>query len=138
MGKEPVSFLTGSMIRPNQFPYQFKKPLKNRPDMIEQVTLSKGRMGAKEVLFIRFKYDAQLIESCRHIGAYWNAHVGCWYLNFNSQNVADAKRLFGRYRTVNFDHTLRQVLVKKQRSEQLVKKYVVLERSNYLLMIKSI
>ncbi len=89
--------------------------------MIEQVTLSKGRMGPKEVLFIRFKYDEQLIEACRHIGAYWNAHAGCWYLNFNSQNVADAKRLFGRYRTVNFDHTLRHVVKKKQQPEQLVK-----------------
>ena len=73
MGNEPVSFLTRRKISPDRFSYQFKKPLKIGLDMIEQVILSKGSIGKKEVLFIKFKYNEQLIAVSRHLGAFWDA-----------------------------------------------------------------
>ena len=64
--------------------------------MVEQVTLSKGNIGSDTVLLIRFKYNNELIAVSRHLGAYWSAHLTCWYLPYNKQNIEDAKRAFGR------------------------------------------
>lgn len=122
MGNEPVSFLTRKKIRPDQFSYQFKKPLKIRLNMIEQVTLSKGSIGQQEVLFIKFKYNEQLIAVSRHLGAHWNAQLGCWYVPYHKQNIEDAKRAFGRLRTVVFDDKMKYVAPKPERREQLVKR----------------
>lgn len=90
--------------------------------MAEQVTLSKGNIGPKKVLCIRFKYNKQLITVSRHLGAFWNAYLGCWYLTYSKQNIEDAKRAFGRLRTVVYDNTLKYKVIKPERREQLVKR----------------
>ena len=122
MGNEPVSFLTRRKISPDRFSYQLEKPLKIGIDMAEQVTLSKGSIGKKEVLFIKFKYNEQLIAVSRHLGAYWNAQLGCWYVSYHKQNIEDARRAFGRLRTVVFDNKIKYTALKTERKEQLVKR----------------
>ena len=89
--------------------------------MKEQVLLSRGRIGQQELLFIGFEYDRQLIEICRHLGAYWNAEQRMWQLPFSKQNAADAERVFRRYRTVIIKGYLQQKVIKKLQPEQLVK-----------------
>ncbi|MGI9530963.1 site-specific tyrosine recombinase/integron integrase [Lutimonas sp.] len=90
--------------------------------MREQVRLSKGKIGTKIVLLIRFAYNDELIAVSRHLGAYWNRQLTCWYLPFSKQHIEDAKRAYGRLRMVNFDKTIRYSASKPVSRERLVKK----------------
>lgn len=90
--------------------------------MMHKVILSKGTIGSDVVLLIRFAYNKELITVSRQLCAFWNPHLRSWYLPYNKQNIEDAKRAYGRLRTVVFDHTLKIKVDKPVKRAQLVKR----------------
>ena len=101
-----------------------RKLLQEQFHMKEQVILSRGVIGKKQKLFIRFQYDQELIEMARHLGAFWSSSKGVWHLPFSKQAIEDAHRSFGRYTRVVSDGltAMSRPIPQKPSGDQLVKK----------------
>lgn len=101
-----------------------QKLLYKKSLMKEEVILTTGVIRAQKMLFIRFRYDEQLIEIARHLGAFWSAKHRIWYVPLSKQVIQDAQRAFGRYTRVNsMGMELPRVAVARQQSpDQLVKR----------------
>ena len=120
---QQVSFLK-DVNKYEDLVFHKRKLLKEQFYMKEQVSLSRGLIGNKQKLFIRFQYDQELIEIARHLGAFWSSNKRVWHIPFSKQTIEDAHRSFGRYTNVvsdgltSLDHRVPQ----KPNSDQLVKR----------------
>ncbi len=101
-----------------------KKLLKHKAFMKEEVILSRGVIRHQQMLFIRFRYDQQLIDIARHLGTFWSVDKRVWYAPFSKQMILDAQRAFGRYtRVKSIGMELPAIdSPKKQSPDQLVKR----------------
>lgn len=101
-----------------------RKLLQEQFHMKEQVILSRGVIGKKQKLFIRFQYDQEFIEIARHLGAFWSSNKRVWHLPFSKQAIEDAHRSYGRYTRVVSDglNALPQSVPPETNNDQLVKR----------------
>ena len=120
---QQVSFLK-DVNKHQDLEFYKKKLLQEQFHMKEQVVLSRGVIGQKQKLFIRFQYDQELIEMAKHLGAFWSSSKGVWYLPFSKQAIEDAHRSFGRYTRVVGDGltAMSQPIPQKPSGDQFVKR----------------